>query len=164
ARPAPAAVVTAKPAPPGAGPGGGAGPGTTTAPDRAPAPLPPPAGRGAAVVPPPPETAAPAAARPARPPDPVAAAFAALVEGKAVRARRLGEEASRLTGARESARLGDLVVALREHGASRQALLLARTLAEESGVGGDGAAAVAALVAEADAAGARDLADRWRVD
>src|SRR6185295_7442788 len=66
ARPAPAAVVTAKPASPGAGPGGGAGPGTTTARDRAPAPLPPPAGRGPAatagaalrgpaVLPPPPE-------------------------------------------------------------------------------------------------------------
>jgi tetratricopeptide (TPR) repeat protein len=111
------------------------------------------------------EQPAPPPARPPRAPDPVAAALAALVEGKPVRARRLGEEAARLPGVRGAERLGDLVVALREHGANRQALLLARTLAETGGAAAPpGAGGVAALVAEAEQIGARDLADRWRTD
>ena len=103
------------------------------------------------------------------------AATAALKDNKPVRARRLAEEAARssrsaterLGRARE---LAALVEALERAGAGRQALLLARTLAEvdrEGGVPGgksDTGAALAALIKRAAGAGERALATRWRAD
>jgi Tfp pilus assembly protein PilF len=123
----------------------------------------------------------PQQARAPRPVDRVAEAFGALVEGKPVRARRLGEEAARLGDGRRAARLGDLVVALREHGAKRQALLLSRTLIESGAppvpassaspaptspavAGGEPRAALRALADEAEREGAADLGRRWRID
>ncbi|MBC8133617.1 MAG: hypothetical protein H7X95_11600, partial [Deltaproteobacteria bacterium] len=64
--------------------------------------------------------------------DPVDEAFAALAEGKPIRARRLGEEAARAGGltASRPGRLPDLIVALERAGSRRESLRLARSLSE----------------------------------
>lgn len=105
----------------------------------------------------------------------VEAAQAALKAGKPVRARRLAEEAarapqhppSRAAATARGRELAALVEALDASGASKQALLLARTLAETDGgspVGDIAGAPVAALVERALQRGERALASRWLLD
>ncbi len=103
------------------------------------------------------------------PSEPIDTAFAALADRKPVRARRLGEEVARLGGftAQRPGRLRDLVKALDEHGARRESLRLARTLAETDGGPGSIAAASEALAGIVDRAiqvGDIDLASRWGTD
>ncbi len=104
--------------------------------------------------------------------DPVEAAFAALAEGKPVRARVLAEEGARAGGAGSvtkvrMGRLRALVVALDHARATRESLRLARTLAE---VDGDRDAsmgnrdALRSIVEGATRDGAPDLASRWWAD
>lgn len=120
--------------------------------------------------------AAPATA--AASPDPLDQAFAALAQGKPVRARRLGEEVARSRSRGRAAgdakagharldRLQRLVEAMAESGARRQALFLSRTLAEIPGDGTVTARAgesLSGLVARALETNDVELALRWGAD
>jgi len=100
--------------------------------------------------------------------DPLERAFAALADGKPVRARKLAEEVARgrsvVPGGPD--RLRDLVDQLDRAGARRQSLLLARTLVEAGDPArtGEVAATLSALVARARESGDVDLALRWGSD
>ena len=144
-----------------------------------------PSGPAAASVPVPAPLAAAVAVTSARL-DPAAEAFAALAQGKPVRAARLGEEAARIAGAAaatgaatggegEANRLRDLAAALQSAGAIRPSLALARTLLEPdepaahprpaaAAAGDGGAADLAALIDRANRLGESGLAGRWRAD
>lgn len=121
-------------------------------------------------LPPPAPMIAGATVGPPRPtPDLLEQAFAALAEGKPVRARRLGEEVARTedpVGDR-AARLDQLVEAIDRAGARRQALFLSRTLVERSGESqanprtGEGLSGLVARALEADDV---ELALRWGAD
>ena len=116
---------------------------------------------------------APAAAPPSR----LDQAFAALAQGKPVRARRLGEDVARSraqkgeqdgdAGHARLDRLQRLVEAIAESGARRQALFLSRTLAEIPGDGTVTARAgesLSGLVAKALETNDVELALRWGAD
>jgi tetratricopeptide (TPR) repeat protein len=101
--------------------------------------------------------------------DPIEAAFAALAAHKPIQARRRGEEAARLGdgSAKSLQRLGELVNALDQKGAKREALRLGRALAETDGSPdsiGTTSDALAALVGRAVQAGESELASRWQID
>ena len=114
------------------------------------------------VVAPAPEPALPS-------PDLLEQAFAALADGKPVRARRLGEEVARAeaTAGDRAARLHLLVEGIDRAGARRQALFLSRTLAERTAEGqgtpraGEGLSGLVARALEADDV---ELALRWGAD
>jgi len=104
-----------------------------------------------------------------RPPNRLDEAFAALAAGKPVRARRLGEDEarSREPGEDRLERLPKLVEAIAQSGARRQALFLARTLAEIPGDGTVTARAgesLSGLVAKALETNDVELALRWGAD
>ena len=100
------------------------------------------------------------------------AAMAALTEGKPIRARRLGEESSRLAPPNDVAHqrnLEALVAALAGAGAERDSLLLSRAMAESDGVPTASTKlstgrSLQALVDRARNAGALDLAKAWTTD
>lgn len=109
-------------------------------------------------------------------PDRLDQAFAALAEGKPVRARRLGEDVARARGEAQQSgqaghdrldRLQRLVEAIAASGARRQALFLSRTLAE---IPGDGTVtarvgeSLSGLVAKALETNDVELALRWGAD
>ncbi|HEY7372692.1 MAG TPA: hypothetical protein VIF57_11070 [Polyangia bacterium] len=114
--------------------------------------------------------APPAARRPARArPAPGAAFDAALAEveaGHPQRARRLAEEAVRLSppGKDVAARVAALDSALREAGFVNEALRLRRTYLESVGDEADRVAVLRALAEEAANAGLETLASSWRLD
>jgi tetratricopeptide (TPR) repeat protein len=128
----------------------------------------------AALAPAPVRPQAPPAAAPAPAPAPVrlppAQAFsAALAEagaGHAHRARRLAEEAVRLSppGKEIAARIGALDSALREGGFIKEALRLRRTVLESVDDEAERIAALRVLADEAAAAGLQKLAASWRLD
>ena len=114
----------------------------------------------------PPARARPKATRTA--PGPATVLESALAEaraGHANRARRLGEEAIRLSaaGAELTARVGALDTALREGGFMKDALRVRRTHVEALETE-PARAALRALAEEADAAGLPALAADWRAD
>ena len=98
------------------------------------------------------------------------AAFGAALEevgaGHAYRARRLAEEAVRLSapGAEVAARVNALDAALREGGFVKEALRLRRTYLESVGDEAERIAALRVLAGEAGDAGLKDLAASWRLD
>jgi tetratricopeptide (TPR) repeat protein len=96
--------------------------------------------------------------------DPWDRALAAARAGRGVLARRLAERALRsANGAAAPSRLAAVEAALRGGGLDKQALLLRRTLLEAQAPG-ERAAALEALIAEADTAGHARLAETWRRD
>ena len=112
---------------------------------------------------------APATRASAGPPNRLDEAFAALAAGKPVRARRLGEDVARSREIGEDGleRLPRLVEAIAQSGARRQALFLARTLAEIPGDGTVTARAgesLSGLVAKALETNDIELALRWGAD
>jgi Flp pilus assembly protein TadD len=86
--------------------------------------------------------------------------------GRAKRARRVAEEAVRLSppGADVAARVNALDAALREGGFLKDALLLRRTYLESVGDERERIAALRALAGEAGDAGLANLAASWRLD
>lgn len=128
------------------------------------------AARAVLVAPPPASlVVAPSEPHPSLRRDTLDRAFAALADGKPVRARKLGEEVAR--GSRPEPdrlnRLSDLVDGIDRAGARRQSLLLARTLIESAPDEPAAAGVVetlTSLVARALESGDVDLALRWGAD